>query len=64
MLVTALSPLIGYDKAAKIAHDALEKNATLRDAAIASGFLSAEDFDRAIDARRMVGNPRQDLGMA
>jgi fumarate hydratase, class II len=64
MLVTALSPLIGYDNAAKIAHDALERNTTLREAAIASGFLSGEEFDRAIDPRKMVGNPRRDLGMS
>ena len=63
MLVTALSPIIGYDKAAKIAHDALEKNLTLREAALASGHISAEDFDRAIDPRRMVGDPRRDVGV-
>ena len=63
MLVTALSPIIGYDKSAKIAHDALEQNLTLREAAIRSGFISGEDFDRAIDPRKMVGNPRRDLSM-
>ena len=63
MLVTALSPVIGYDKAAQIAHTALEKNQTLREAALASGFISAEDFDRAVDPRKMVGNPRRDLGI-
>jgi fumarate hydratase, class II len=63
MLVTALSPIIGYDKAAKIAHDALEQNLALREAAVASGDISAEEFDRAIDASKMVGNPRRDLGM-
>jgi len=63
MLVTALSPIIGYDKAAKIAHDALEKNLTLREAAVASGAISGEEFDRTIDASKMVGNPRRDLGM-
>jgi fumarate hydratase, class II len=63
MLVTALSPIIGYDKAAKIAHDALERNLTLREAAVASGAISAEEFDRTVDPRKMVGNPRRDLGM-
>jgi fumarate hydratase class II len=63
MLVTALSPIIGYDKAAKIAHSALEQNLTLREAAIRSGFVSAEDFDSAVDPKKMVGDPRRDLGM-
>ena len=63
MLVTVLSPIIGYDKAAKIAHDALERNLTLREAAVASGAISGEEFDRTIDASKMVGNPRRDLGM-
>ena len=62
MLVTALSPIIGYDKAAKIAHDALEQNLTLRQAALASGQISAADFDLAIDPGKMVGNPRRDVG--
>ena len=61
MLVTALSPMIGYDKAAKIAHDALGQNLTLREAALASGYISAEEFDRAIDPRKIVGNPRRDV---
>jgi len=61
MLVTALSPMIGYDKAAKIAHDALEQNLTLREAALASGLISPEEFDRAIDPRKIVGNPRRDV---
>ncbi len=63
MLATALSPHIGYDQAAQVAHTALEQNITLREAAIASGFISGEDFDRAVDPKKMVGNPRGDLGM-
>ena len=63
MLVTALTPLIGYEKAAEIAHAALEKNLTLRDAAVGGGYISGEDFDRAVDPRQMLGNPRRDLGM-
>jgi fumarate hydratase, class II len=63
MLVTALSPAIGYDHAAAVAHYALEHNTTLREAALTLGFVSAEEFDRIIDPRKMVGNPRRDLGM-
>ena len=54
MLVTALSPVIGYDKASAIAHRAMEKNETLREAALASG-VSAAVFDQTVDPRHMVG---------
>jgi fumarate hydratase class II len=54
MLVTALTPHIGYDKAAKIAQDALARGLSLRDAAIASGHLSGEDFDRWVDPERLA----------
>lgn len=64
MLVTALSPVIGYDKASAIAHSALDHNTTLRDAALKSGFVNAADFDRIVDPKTMVGNPRRDLSMA
>jgi fumarate hydratase class II len=64
MLVTALNPVIGYDKASAIAHKALEENTTLRDAAVNGGFVSAEEFDRVVDPKKMIGNPRRDLGMA
>ena len=60
MLVTALSPVIGYDKAAAIAHRALQENTTLRHAALKEG-VSAEEFDRLVDPKKMVGNPRRDL---
>jgi len=63
MLVTALSPVIGYDKASAIAHKALDENTTLRQAAIASGYVSAEQFDKIIIPSSMVGNPHQDLGL-
>jgi fumarate hydratase, class II len=56
MLVTALSPVLGYDKAAAIAHRASEEGTTLRDAAIASGELSGEDFDRIVDPSAMAGD--------
>ena len=55
MLVTALSPVIGYDKASAIAHDADRTGATLREAALKSGFISAEDFDRIVNPTAMVG---------
>ena len=63
MLVTALSPIIGYDRASAIARKALDENTTLRDAAVNGGFVSAEEFDRVVDPKKMVGNPRRDLGM-
>ena len=55
MLVTALNPHIGYDKAAKIAKEAHRSGSTLREAAIASGWLSAEQFDAWVVAADMVG---------
>jgi len=54
MLVTALSPVIGYDKASKIAHHALDHDLTLKAAALQLGFVSEADFDRVVDPRRMV----------
>ena len=61
MLVTALSPAIGYDKAAEIAHRAHETGTTLREAALASGHVTAEQFDKAVVPSTMVGNPRKDV---
>jgi fumarate hydratase class II len=55
MLVTALSPAIGYDKAAAIAKDAHARGTTLREAALASGFVSAEDYDRLVRPESMLG---------
>jgi len=55
MLVTALAPHIGYDRAAEIAKRAHRDGATLREAALASGHVSAEDFDRWVRADDMVG---------
>ena len=55
MLVTALAPEIGYDKAAKIAKTAHQNSTTLRQEAIASGFISAEDFDRIVRPEKMIG---------
>jgi fumarate hydratase class II len=56
MLVTALSPVIGYDKAAEIAHKADAEGSTLREAALASGYISAAEFDRVVDPATMVGD--------
>ena len=55
MLVTALAPSIGYDKAAAIAKDAHVHGITLREAALASGAVSGEDYDRIVDPRTMLG---------
>jgi fumarate hydratase, class II len=55
MLVTALSPVIGYDAASAIAHQADRTGSTLRDAALASGAISATDYDRIINPANMVG---------
>lgn len=54
MLVTALNPIIGYDKAAQIAKKAYHENTTLREAAIALGYLSKEEFDKYVKAEKMV----------
>jgi fumarate hydratase class II len=54
MLVTALSPHIGYDRAAQIAKTAHQRGITLREAALASGWVSAEDFDRWVRPQDMV----------
>jgi fumarate hydratase class II len=54
MLVTALAPVIGYDKASQIAHHAMENDLTLKAAALQLGFVSEAEFDRIVDARKMV----------
>jgi fumarate hydratase class II len=54
MLVTALSPVIGYDKASKIAHYAMDNDLTLREAALKLGFVTEELFDRVVDPAKMV----------
>jgi fumarate hydratase class II len=54
MLVTALSPVIGYDKASKVAHYALDHDLTLREAALKLGAVSPAEFDRIVDPRKMV----------
>ena len=55
MLVTALNPHIGYDKAAKIAKTAYENGTTLREEALNLGFLTAEEFDQKVCPAHMIG---------
>src|SRR5579871_3514769 len=54
MLVTALSPVIDYDKASKIAHYALDRDLTLKAAALQLGFVTEAEFDRVVDPAKMV----------
>jgi fumarate hydratase class II len=54
MLVTALSPVIGYDKASQTAHYALDHDLTLKEAALELKMVSAEEFDRIVDPKKMV----------
>ena len=54
MLVTALSPVIGYDKASQVAHYALDHDLTLKEAALKLRAVSAEEFDRVVDPKKMV----------
>ncbi len=54
MLVTALSPVIGYDKASKIAHTALDEGTTLKVAALKTGWISEEKFDEIVNPEQMV----------
>ena len=55
MLVTALNPHIGYDKAAKIAKTAHKEGITLKEAALKLGFLTSEQFDQWVRPEDMVG---------
>jgi fumarate hydratase, class II len=54
MLVTALSPVIGYDKASRIAHYAMDNDLTLKAAALKLGFVAEAEFDRVVDPTKMV----------
>ena len=54
MLVTALSPVIGYDKASKIAHKALNEGTTLKQAALATGWIDEKTFNLVADPKKMV----------
>ena len=55
MLVTALNPHIGYEKAAEIAKKAYSENTTLRKAALDLGYVTEEDFNKWVDPKKMVG---------
>src|SRR6476646_5792993 len=54
MLVTALAPVIGYDKASQIAHYAMDNDLTLKAAALKLGFVTEAEFDRVVDPKKMV----------
>lgn len=54
MLVTALTPQIGYDKAARIAHKAHRNGTSLKEAAVSLGYLTAEEFDKIVQPGKMV----------
>jgi fumarate hydratase class II len=54
MLVTALSPVIGYDKASRIAHYAMDNDLTLKAAALKLGFVKEDEFDQIVDPAKMV----------
>jgi fumarate hydratase class II len=54
MLVTALAPVIGYDKASKIAHYAMDHDLTLKEAALKLGYVTEAEFDRVVDPAKMV----------
>jgi len=56
MLVTALSAVIGYDKAAAIAHKAHAENLTLKEAALQSGYIDEKQFDESVDPEKMIGD--------
>jgi fumarate hydratase, class II len=54
MLVTALAPVIGYDRASQIAHYALDNDLTLKEAALKLGFVTEDEFNRIVDPNKMV----------
>jgi fumarate hydratase class II len=56
MLVTALNTHIGYEKAAEIAKKAHKEGTTLKEAALALGYLTGEEFDEWVDPSRMIGS--------
>jgi fumarate hydratase class II len=60
MLVTALTPHIGYDASARIAKKAHHDGTSLRDAALALSLVTAEDFDRWVDPRQMLAPDADD----
>lgn len=55
MLVTALNPYLGYDRAAEVAKKAYRENLSLRESVVALGYMTAEEFDRAVVPEQMIG---------
>jgi fumarate hydratase class II len=55
MLVTALNPHIGYDKAAEVAKKAFKEHITLRESVVALGYMTGEEFDSAVQPADMIG---------
>jgi len=60
MLVTALSPRLGYDRAAEVAKKAHREGTTLREAAVALGYLTEKEFDAIVRPEDMVGDHGRD----
>ena len=60
MLVTALNPHIGYDKASEVAKKAYKENTTLRDAIVKLGYMTAEDFDKLVKPEDMINPSKED----
>ena len=60
MLVTALNPYIGYDKAAEVAKKAYQENTSLRDAIIALGYMDGDEFDRLVQPGNMIRPAKND----
>ena len=60
MLVTSLNPHIGYDKAAEVAKKAYKDNSSLKDAIVALGYMSGEDFDRLVKPEKMIRPAKKD----
>jgi fumarate hydratase class II len=54
ILVTALNPVIGYLKGAEVAKEAMATNQTIKDVVVAKGYLTAQEAERILDARRMT----------
>jgi len=60
MLVTALNPYIGYDKASEVAKKAFEDNTTLREAIEQLGYMDGEEFDRLVNPKDMIKPKKHD----
>lgn len=59
MLVTALNPYIGYDKAAKCAKKAHKEGSTLKEAALSLGYLTSEEFDQWVRPENMISASKE-----